>query len=268
MCCLRRRNDEGAAMRFRDRVAVVTGGAQGIGEGCVRVFAREGGHAAILDRNGDAGRRLAEELNRERAGAALAIVCDCTEFDGLRAALDASAAHFGRIDCLVNNVGWHPPATSLADTTLEEMERLMRLNFMTTFVASQAALPHLRRTRGTIVNIASMVALVGQDQAAAYCATKAAQLGFTRGLAVELGVEGIRVNAICPGNIETPLMHAWAQTLPDPQSGLARMASLQLHGKLGTIEEIGRIALFLATEDSSFLTGIAIEAHMGACLDY
>jgi NAD(P)-dependent dehydrogenase (short-subunit alcohol dehydrogenase family) len=186
----------------------------------------------------------------------------------LRHAIDQAAAEFGRLDCIINNAGSHPPATSLDDTTLADMEYLMRLNYLSTFAGAKFALPHLRKTRGTIINVSSMVALVGQDQSSAYCATKGAQLGLTRALAVELGAEGIRVNAICPGNVDTPLMRDWAATLPDPQSALARVSALQLSGRMGTIEEMGKIALFLATEESSFLTGQAIEAHGGACLDY
>jgi NAD(P)-dependent dehydrogenase (short-subunit alcohol dehydrogenase family) len=116
--------------------------------------------------------------------------------------------------------------------------------------------------------MASMVGILGQDQAAAYCSTKAAQIGLTKALAVELGPEGVRVNAILPGNVDTPLMRAWAATLPDPQSALDRVSGLQVFGRMATSEEIGRIALFLASDESSFLTGQAIEAEGGASLDY
>jgi NAD(P)-dependent dehydrogenase (short-subunit alcohol dehydrogenase family) len=255
-------------MRFEGRAVVVTGGSKGIGEGCARVFCREGGLVAILARGREAGERLAAELTAQGPGRARFFACDVSDAEQLRHAIDQAAAEFGRLDCIINNAGSHPPATSLDDTTLEDMEYLMRLNYLSTFAGAKFALPHLRKTRGTIINVSSMVALVGQDQSSAYCATKGAQLGLTRALAVELGAEGIRVNAICPGNVDTPLMRDWAATLPDPQSALARVSALQLSGRMGTIEEMGKIALFLATEDSSFLTGQAIEAHGGACLDY
>jgi len=255
-------------MRFQDRVVIVTGGSKGIGAGCSRVFCREGGQVAILARGREAGERLADELNRTGPGRARFIACDVSDMEQLRGAIEQTARTFGRIDCIINNAGSHPPATPLEETSLEMMEQLMRLNYLSTFAGAKFALPHLRKTRGTIINISSMVAIVGQNESSAYCATKGAQLGLTRALAVELGPAGIRVNAICPGNVDTPLMRDWAATLPDPESALERVAALQLSGKMGTIEEIGRIALFLATEDSSFLTGQAIEAHGGACLDY
>ena len=255
-------------MRFHNRAVIVTGGSKGIGEGCSRVLCAEGGLVAILARGKDAGEKLARELTEQGPGRAIYIGCDVSDAHALRSAIEQTVKAFGRLDCIINNAGAHPPATRIDDTSLEDMEQLLRLNYMSTFAGSKFAVPHLRKTRGTIINISSMVAIVGQDQSSAYCATKGAQLGLTRALAVELGPEGIRVNAICPGNVDTPLMRDWAATLPDPQSALDRVSALQLNGRMGTIEEIGRIALFLATEDSAFMTGQALEAHGGACLDY
>lgn len=255
-------------MRFANRAVVVTGAAKGIGAGCARVFCREGALVAILDRDAATGEALAAELTREGPGRAQFLSCNVIDLDALAAAIDRAAAEFGRLDCLINNVGWHPPSMTIEETSLKDMEDLMRLNYTTTFAATKFALPHLRKTRGTIVNISSMTAVLGQTHAAAYCATKAAQVGLTKGLALELGPAGIRVNAILPSNIDTPLMREWASTLPDPQEGVDRMARLQVFNRLGTPEEIGRVALFLATDDSSFLTGQAIEAEGGSSLDY
>jgi NAD(P)-dependent dehydrogenase (short-subunit alcohol dehydrogenase family) len=157
---------------------------------------------------------------------------------------------------------------SIDETSIERMDRLMRLNYTATFAGCQFAIPHLRKTRGSLVIISSMVALLGQNQSTAYCATKAAQLGLMRALAVELGPAGVRCNAICPSNVDTPLMRDWAATLPDPQSALDRVAAVQVLGRMATIEEIGRIALFLASDAASFITGQAIQAEGGASLDY
>jgi NAD(P)-dependent dehydrogenase (short-subunit alcohol dehydrogenase family) len=156
----------------------------------------------------------------------------------------------------------------IEQTSIEDMQRLMRVNYLSTFAGCKFALPHLRKTRGVIVNVSSMTAVLGQHLSTAYCATKAAQVGLTKALAIEAGPHGVRVNAILPSNVDTPLMRDWAATLADPQSALDRVADLQVFGRMATPEEIGRIALFLATEDSSFLTGQAIEAEGGASLDY
>ena len=255
-------------MRFQDRVVIVTGGSKGIGEGCSRVFCAEGGLVAILSRGKEAGERLAEELTKTGPGRAVYFPCDVGRHEQLRDAIENTVAEFGRMDCLINNAGVHPPATPLEDTSIEDMEELMRINYLSTFAGAKYALPHLRKTKGTIINMSSMTAILGQEHSTAYCATKGAQVSFTKSLAIELGPAGIRVNAILPSNIDTPLMRDWAATLPDPDSALDRVSKLQVFGRMGTIEEIGRIALFLATEDSSFLTGQAIEAEGGASLDY
>lgn len=255
-------------MRFADHVVIVTGGAKGIGEGCARVFCKEGGTVAILDLDDVAGRKLAEELSTLGPGQAVCKFCDVRQPDQIRNAVTQIAEQFGRLDCLVNNAGWHPPALSIEDTTLELLEDQLRLNYTSGFLAAQAAVPHLRKTQGTIVNISSMTAVLGQEHSTAYAASKAAQLGFTKSLAIELGPANVRVNAILPSHVDTPLLQAWAKTLPDPQAGLLRAAQVQALGRMAHIEEIGRVALFLATEDSSFITGQAIEVDGGASLDY
>ena len=113
-----------------------------------------------------------------------------------------------------------------------------------------------------------MVGILGQAKAAAYCATKAGQIGLTKSLAIDLGPDGIRVNAVLPSNIDTPLMRSWAASLDRPHEALERAARLQVFGRMGTSEEMGRICLFLASDDSSFITGQAMEAEGGASLDY
>lgn len=255
-------------MRFQNKTVIITGGANGIGAGCCEVFCGEGGRVAILDRDIAAAEALASELNSTGPGTAKAFSCDVADHEQLRAAIEEVVSDFGRLDCLINNAGVHPDATPIDETTIEDMERLMRVNYLSTFAGCKYAMPHLRQTRGTIVNMSSMTAVLGQHLSTAYCATKAAQVGLTKALAIEAGPDGVRVNAILPSNVDTPLMRNWAASLDDPQSALDRVAALQVFGRMASPAEIGRIALFLATEDSSFLTGQAIEAEGGASLDY
>ncbi len=256
------------ADRFRDRVVLITGGARGIGAGCARVFCQEGASVAVVDRDETAAEESAAALTQVGPGTAAAWTCDVSDSQALEQTIQSVVNHWGRLDCLINNAGVHPPATSIDDTTIADVEELLRINFLSTFAAAKFAVSELRKTRGTIVNISSMTAVLGQDRSSAYASTKAAQVGLTKALAVELGPQGVRVNAILPSNIDTPLMHAWAATLDDPASALARVAALQVFGRMGTPDEIGRVALFLATEDSSFLTGQALEVEGGASLDY
>lgn len=255
-------------MRFEHRVVIVTGGAKGIGAGCARVFAAEGGQVAILDVDLPAAEALAGELTAQGPGSAIALRCDVSRPEEIHSAIDTTVAQFGRLDCIINNAGVHPPATRIDDTRLEDVESLLRLNFLGTYAGCKYAVPHLRQTRGTIVNISSMTAVLGQDRSSAYAATKGAQLSLTKALAVELGPQGIRVNAVLPSNVDTPLMRDWAATLDDPASALERVAALQVLGRMATPDEIGRVCLFLATEDSSFVTGQGIEVEGGASLDY
>jgi NAD(P)-dependent dehydrogenase (short-subunit alcohol dehydrogenase family) len=255
-------------MRFRDRAVVVTGASKGIGAGCARVFCSEGALVALCDIADAEGRRLARELTRTGPGRAVFLPCDVRDERQIESAIDQAAHEFDRLDCLINNAGIHPPAMRIDDTDLAAVEALLRVNFLSTFAASKYAAPHLRKTNGTIVNISSMTAVLGQEQSAAYSASKGAQLSLTKALALELGRDGIRVNAVLPSNVDTPLMREWAATLPDPESALQRVAALQVLGRMAQPEEIGRVCLFLATEDSSFVTGQGIEVEGGASLDY
>ncbi|MCA8999786.1 MAG: glucose 1-dehydrogenase [Planctomycetaceae bacterium] len=255
-------------MRFANKVVIVTGGAKGIGAGCCRVFAKEGATVALFDIDDDAGKALAEELTNDGPGTAHYFPCDAAHPEAIEATVQKVAEQFGRIDSLVNNVGVHPPATPIEENSIPDLERLLRINFVSTFAASRAAVPFLRKTKGTIVNMSSMTAVLGQEHSSAYAATKGAQLSFTKALAVELGPDGIRVNAVLPSNVDTPLMRDWASTLPDPESAMKRVAELQVFGRMADPEEIGRVCLFLACEDSSFVTGQGLEVEGGASLDY
>jgi NAD(P)-dependent dehydrogenase (short-subunit alcohol dehydrogenase family) len=151
---------------------------------------------------------------------------------------------------------------------VEEAQRVFAVNFFSTYAASQAALPFLRRSRGTIINISSMTAVLGQKNSAAYAASKGAQLSFTKALALEVAADGVRVNAVLPSNVDTPLMRAWANSLADPAGALERIAALQPLGRMASPAEIGRVCLFLASDDASFITGQGIQADGGAALDY
>ncbi len=255
-------------MRFEGKVVIITGGSKGIGSGCAKVFCAEGGSVVILDVDRDNGLALAEALTQQGPGRAFFAECDVSVPEEFKEHIDNTAERCGRLDCLVNNAGIHPPALSIEETTLEDLDAVLRMNFLSTFAGAKFALPHLRKTKGTIVNMSSMTAVLGQPNSSAYVASKAAQLGFTKALAVELGHEGIRVNAILPSNVDTPLMHEWANTLDDPQSALQRISDLQVFGRMATPAEIGRACLFLATEDSSFITGQGLHVDGGASLDY
>lgn len=147
---------------------------------------------------------------------------DVTSEVDMQPLMNAAMARFGRIDVLVNNAGWHPPAMSLDETSVEDFEKLLRLNLTSTFMGCKFALPHLKATRGSIINMSSEVALIGQGEAPAYVATKAGQIGLTKALALDLAPHGVRVNAVCPAGVMTPLMREWANTQYDPAAKRSR----------------------------------------------
>jgi len=219
-------------VRFPDKVVLITGGAKGIGRGCVEVFHREGASVAIVDWDEPTGQSLAVALNAERPGSADAFPCDVASAEQLESVIDQCVNRFGQLDCLINNAGIHPPDTPIEQMSMADVRRAFDINFFSTYVGSRCALKHLRKTRGSIVNISSMTAVLGQKNSAAYAATKGAQLSFTKALALEVAADGIRVNAVLPSNVDTPLMRAWANTLPDPESALKRIAALQPLGRM------------------------------------
>ncbi len=251
-------------MRFSNRVVLVTGGARGIGAGCCKIFAEHGARVAIVDRDYQAAQSLAETFTES----ALAIAADVGVESQINLAIEQTIEHFGRLDCLVNNAGIHPPDTPLQGMAPEQVMDVLRVNFLSTYAACYYALEHLKKTRGTIINISSMTAVLGQRNSTAYAASKGAQLAFTKSLALECADHGIRVNAILPSNVDTPLMRTWAASLPDPEAALSRIAALQPLGRMAHIEEIGKVCLFLATDDSSFITGQGLQVDGGASLDY
>jgi NAD(P)-dependent dehydrogenase (short-subunit alcohol dehydrogenase family) len=254
-------------VRYLDKVVVVTGGTRGIGEGCVRAFVAAGSKVVFCARDPTGGPELSAEMNAAGAGEAAFLPCDVSRTDEVEALIDATVARHGRIDCLVNNAGWHPPHKPIDAFTYQEFRDLFELNVMGMFAACRRALPHLRRTHGNIINIASLVSTMGQLHATTYVATKGAVAAFTKALAIDEAAHGVRVNSVSPGNIDTPLWQEAIDAAPDPALCRADGEAAQLLGRMGTIEEAGRLCLFLAAE-ATFTTGVDHVLSGGAELGY
>jgi len=254
-------------MRYTDRTVIITGGTQGIGEGCARVFVEEGASVWLASPDTARGERLASELNARGPGRARFVLCDVTSDDNRRALIAAAADLDGRLDCLVNNAGWHPPHRPIEGFSLDEFRDLIELNVISVFALCQLALPLLRRTHGSIVNVASLVATLGQHHATTYVATKGAVLAFTKALAIDEAVHGVRVNSISPGNIYTPLWQQAIDAAPDAAVARADGERVQVMGRMGTPEEVGRLCLFLAA-DATFTTGVDHIISGGAEIGY
>ncbi len=254
-------------MKLQGKVAVITGGSKGIGFGCAKVFVKYGCAVVIASRREKDGKAAEQELTGQ-GHTALYVCCDVTSEQDMRSLIDTTVERFGRLDCIVNNAGWHPPTMSIDETSVEDYEKLLRLNLTSTFMGCKFAVPHLRKTRGSIINMSSEVGLIGQGLAPSYVSSKAGQIGLTKALAVDLGPEGVRVNAVCPAGVMTPLMQEWADTQYDPKAALEMVDSWHLLGRMATIEEIGEVCAFLASDEASFVTGQAICPDGGAPLGY
>lgn len=258
-------------LRYADRVVIVTGGSRGIGRGCAEEFVGAGAKVVLCsnaEAEGAATAGALQTLARERgAGCASFVFCDVRKEEDLQNLFEATASRHGRLDCLINNAGWHPPHKPIDEFTVEEFRELLELNLVSVFTACKLALPHLRRTRGNVINVSSLVARMGQHHATTYVATKGAITAFTKALAVDEAPYGVRVNSVSPGNVYTPLWQEAIDAAPDPQHCRAEGEAAQLLGRMGTAEEVGRLCLFIAAE-ATFTTGVDHIISGGAELDY
>jgi NAD(P)-dependent dehydrogenase (short-subunit alcohol dehydrogenase family) len=178
-----------------------------------------------------------------------------------------TVAKFSRIDALVNNAGYHI-SKNVEDTTLAEWEYIQNTNLKSVFLCTKHAIPHLIKTRGAVVNMTSMVGVVGQSNAAAYSSTKGGIIALTKNLALDYARYGVTVNCIAPGWIETPLVDDWFSQQTDEKAAREYIYSVHPLGRIGTSEEVGELALFLASDKAKFITGVVVPIDGGVTLGY
>ncbi|MBO4206278.1 3-oxoacyl-ACP reductase [Micromonospora echinofusca] len=234
--------------RLQDRVAVVTGAGSGIGLATVRRFAAEGARVVCVDIDPTAGAAAAEEVGGEF------VATDVADETAVRDLFDGVAERYGRVDVAFNNAGISPPDDdSILETGLDAWERVLRVNTTSVYLCCKYAIPHMRRQgKGSIINTASFVALMGAATSQiAYTASKGGVLAMTRELGVQFAREGIRVNALCPGPIATPLLLDLFAA--DPERAARRLVHVPM-GRFGRPEEIAAAVAFLASDDASFMT--------------
>uniref|UniRef100_A0A8C8SU76 Hydroxysteroid 17-beta dehydrogenase 14 n=1 Tax=Pelusios castaneus TaxID=367368 RepID=A0A8C8SU76_9SAUR len=259
-----------SGLRYPGRVAIVTGGSRGIGEAIVREFVRQGAYVVFCapETEEAAGRELEQAL-RESGGPGVPHFqpCDVTCEQDIQALIAVTHKRYGHIDCLVNNAGRHPPEEEIDNITSQHFQDLLKVNLIGYFLTAKFALPYLRETRGNIINISSLVGIIGQSKAVPYVATKGAVTAMTKAMAVDESRYGVRVNSISPGNIWTPMWAEAAEQTANPEGTIQAGKDAQLLGRMGTAEECALAAMYLAAE-GTFCTGIDLLLSGGAELAY
>jgi 2-hydroxycyclohexanecarboxyl-CoA dehydrogenase len=245
--------------RFKDKVAIITGGAQGIGEAIARKLAAEGATVAILDIQHDRARTVADNLNSE-GGKAIAVSMDITDSPDVRNAVKEVEKRFGKVDILVNNAGWDKAAPFI-ELAEELWDKIIAINLRGPITVTRAVLDGMiSRNYGKIVSIASDAGRVGSSGESVYSACKGGIIAFTKTLARELVRYNILVNCVCPGPTETPLIGGMREESPKLVEALQRAVPMR---RLGNPEEIAAAVAFLASDEASYITGQTLSVSGG-----
>jgi NAD(P)-dependent dehydrogenase (short-subunit alcohol dehydrogenase family) len=254
----------------RTPVVLITGASSGIGEACARLFHSENYRVAASSNEPADGVKLQDELNNQRPRSARFIECDVRRRDQIDTMISSAIEEFGRIDVLINNVGYNSPGKTLDQLTLVEIDDLIGVNLVSCILVTRAALPYLRTSRGSIVNIGSLAGAIGHEGLAVYCATKGGVSSFSKALAVDEAAFGIRVNTVLPGNILTASRRRLEDSMPpDARREFHKLVeSWQWMGRSGQPSEVAQVCLFLAGANASFVTGAEIIVSGGADLGF
>jgi len=247
-----------------DKVIVLTGGGDGIGRECALAYARAGAAVAILDRNMAAAESTAAEIG----GKTVAIHADVSDGDAIKNAIATVLKKFSRIDAIHNNAGIASPSKPLHETSEAEWDDLQRINLKSVYWTTKYGFEALAASKGCILNTASMVGLMAQENHAAYVATKCAMISLTKAMAIDCARYFIRVNAICPAGVWTPMLERWCEEQPDPSTIRKYLDDIHLLGYCPRGDVIADAAVFLISAKARFITGCILPVSGGAELGY
>lgn len=239
---------------FKGMAVIVTGGNKGIGYGIAKAFCTYGARVTIAARDAESGKIAAETLNRETAGECRFATCDVANEAEVKAMVEEAAAVYGRLDCLVNNAGFNPARSPIDRLGMADLDRVLRVNLGGIFLCTKYALPYLRASRGSIINISSVLGHSGQEGNSIYAASKGGIIAFTKSIACDEARRGVRVNVLNPGDIHTDINHT------DDGNAAYRLdwpEGTRIHhlSRRGEPEDVGTACLFLASSWASFITG-------------
>ena len=246
-------------MRLENMKCVVTGGASGIGAATVRRFVREGADVCILDRDLVSAERLASECG----GETFALELDVRQETAVRRAAERVLSRWGVIDVLVNNAGSELNKT-YDETTMDEWDRVLDTDLKGPWLLCKYFVPSMvEHGAGSVINVSSLNGLVGFPLSTAYGSAKGGLVVFTKDMAIELATSGVRINCVCPGVIQTPMMERWTDLMPDKAEAKAMLRGVMPVGRMGTAEEVAGAILFFASEDSSLCQGAVLSVDGG-----
>ena len=248
---------------MKGKVAIITGANTGIGFGCAKVFSEAGMNVVMAARRTEKGEAAAAELNAAGKGECTFFQCDVSDPDQVKALIDFAVEKYGRLDTMVNNAGYNPIHMDACDMSIESYQRVLATNLMGEFYGCKFAIPHLRKTKGSIINMSSILSKVGQEQTAGYSSTKGGINSMTQTIAIEEARHGVRVNAICPGHIMTEIVYKEMERVADPEAYLDRCNHYSWLGRGGQPEEVGTAALFLASSWAGYITGVTLNVSGG-----
>jgi NAD(P)-dependent dehydrogenase (short-subunit alcohol dehydrogenase family) len=249
-------------MKLSGQVALITGGNSGIGAATARLFAAEGASVVIVGRNESKGNRVLAQI-QSAGGEALWLACDVRNAAEARRAVQWTQREFGRLDILFNNAGTILRKNVL-DTSEVEWDNSLDTNLKSAFLFAKYVLPIMIAQRsGVIINNGSGWGLKGGPNAASYCASKAGLVNLTRAMALDHSAQGIRINCICPGDVDTPMLDDEAQQLQQARAAIVADGAQRPMGRIGSAEEVARSVLFLASDDSSYMTGAVLVVDGG-----